>query len=622
MIFMKTYIQLLLFFILSVSTLHSLDLNYASGNFEKFDIEYFIDEDSTMRYVDIKNANFSPISNKHGFNGEVGVLWYKIVLNNMTNLDKDLFLHDNLAYFSKSISIYEQRNKILTNQYLYNIFEDESSNKLIGSTLIHPLHIQANSTLTLFIKNTAMISSIVDFRIFDNKSSMQSLTNKTFFSNIIIAILLSLAAYNIMFFFFNKQREFLYYALYLTNASFGLMYMYGSVFNNFHLYGELTHYFNITMISVPFFLVLFLKALFDVKEINQTLNKFLTSIIYITYANILIALLYDLPLAVDIAKLTFIYSFILVFNFSYCLYKSNHDMKHIFFAAYLTYTVGMLVTILALNNGIDLNFFTLHASGLGLVIEAILFSYLINNHIKLLENEINKQKEIIISKNKKAQLGEMITAITHQWKQPISAIGSITTLLDFRLKNNTILDKEELKEKVAQINSNILFLSETIDDFKDFFNPRITLVKHNLEEIINRAVSLFEDDTLTKEITIKQDLNFVNELEVHKHELLHILLNIIQNSKEAFKDSKEEIKLIKIIGYNVNNKTYIDIIDNAGGISQDTLPHIFNEYYTTKEKKSGSGLGLYLSKFILEDHLKGSIEVKNIDGGAMFRIIL
>jgi len=269
-----------------------------------------------------------------------------------------------------------------------------------------------------------------------------------------------------------------------------------------------------------------------------------------------------------------------------------------------------------------MNFFTFHSGGLGLIIEGLLFSYLMHYNIKILEQKIRDQKEIIISKNKKAQLGDMISAITHQWKQPLSRITSITSLLEFKIDKKAKIPIKELSEKISQINSNTIFLSDTINDFKDFFNPNIVVNECDIALIIQRAIELSIDDTMTKEITISTDLNFTKKVNIHKNELLHIILNILQNSKEAFKRGEHEIKIIKIIGYMQDKKIYIDIIDNAGGIDKESLPFIFNEHYTTKEKKSGSGIGLYLSKIILENHLKGSIEVKNINGGAMFRIIL
>ncbi|MEA2111109.1 MAG: ATP-binding protein, partial [Campylobacterota bacterium] len=301
---------------------------------------------------------------------------------------------------------------------------------------------------------------------------------------------------------------------------------------------------------------------------------------------------------------------------------TNHPLARIFATAYGVYVFGMIITILAMSGVLEMNFLTFHSGGIAIIIEGVLFSYLIHYNIRILENKIREQREVIITKNKKAQLGEMISAITHQWKQPLSRITSITSLLEFKIEKQIEIPNSELNEKVDTINSSILFLSDTIDDFKDFFNPKSSSDLHDISQIIQRAISLSYDDTMSKEITISTDFNFDEKVKTNKNELLHVLLNIIQNSKEAFRGKDIDIKIIKILGYAKDNKTHIDIIDNAGGINDDTLPFIFNEHYSTKESSSGTGIGLYLTKIILEDHLKGSIEAKNIGDGAMFRIIL
>ncbi|MDQ7061134.1 MAG: ATP-binding protein [Sulfurimonas sp.] len=243
-------------------------------------------------------------------------------------------------------------------------------------------------------------------------------------------------------------------------------------------------------------------------------------------------------------------------------------------------------------------------------------------HIKILEKKLTLQQNQIILKNQKAQMGGMMAAITHQWKQPLTTISSIVMLIKFKLENND-LDLKELNKKIEQIDSNIYFLAETIDDFKNFLSAKKTKTQCNLNKLIQRAIDLSSDEIMANDIIIHQDLNFSNKtILLYENELLHIILNIIQNAKEAFKENKETetTKMIKIIGSVQGDATYISIMDNAGGISSEQLPHIFEENYTTKQ--SGTGLGLYLSKVIIQEHLGGSIEAKNIGDGTMFRIRL
>ncbi len=615
----KILIFLSIFTFLNATT---IELNYLDKKVEDFDISYIIDKNSSYTIEQIKDIEFQNISNRHAFSGKIGTTWYKIDLKNITEVQKEVFLHNTFAYFSKEIDIFEFSKDKQVNQERYNILEHKSSNRLIGSTLVYEIMIPSNSETTIYIKNTPMVSSLFNLNIYDKKLSIEALTNEPFYSIIIVSIMLTLAFYNATLYFFNRRKEFLLYALYMITPAIGLMYKYGLLFNHFHLYGEKTYWFNLTAILMTAFLVLFLKQVLDTKEMDKKINYLLNSVLYLVVINVAIALVVNLTFAIEIFKFIFLYTFTIILYLGYYLYKTSHPLAKIFSIAYLFYMSGMIITILAMSGAVEMNFFTFHSGGLGLIIEGLLFSYLMHYNIKILEQKIRDQKEIIISKNKKAQLGDMISAITHQWKQPLSRITSITSLLEFKIDKKAKIPTKELSEKITQINSNTIFLSDTIDDFKDFFNPNIIANECDLATVIQRAIELSVDDTMTKEITITTDLNFTKKVNIHKNELLHIILNILQNSKEAFKRSAHEIKIIKIIGYMKDEKLYIDIVDNAGGIDKASLPFIFNEHYTTKEKKSGSGIGLYLTKVILENHLKGSIEVKNINGGAMFRIIL
>jgi len=614
-----------LFFLLSLVSLllsSETQLNYTDNKLENFTISYVQDKNSSFTIKDIQQMSFTPISNKHAFSGRPGTTWYKLELKNLTKINKEIFLHNNFAYYSKEIDIFEFYCNILVDKTRYNILEDRSSNKLTGSTLIYKLTLPANGKKTIYIKNIPMVSALFDLNIYDKKASDETLIGNSFFHLLIISIMFTLAFYNATLYFFNKRTEFLLYALYLSTPALGLMYKYGIIFSYFQLYGEETYWFNLTAILMPAFLIIFIKQALNTKIMDKKINIILNSLLIIIIFNLISAFIINLTFAMEAFKIMFILTTITLIYLSYYLFKISHPLAIIFSFAYGFYVLGLIITILSMSGIIELNFFTFHSGGIGIIIEALLFSYLMHYNIKILETEIKEQRAVIISKNKKAQLGDMISAITHQWKQPLSRISSITTLMEFKLAKDGKIEQNELEQKLQQINSDIFFLSDTIDDFREFFNPDKTLEESDITQIIQRAISLSKDDTLAKEISIITDLNFENKIFIYKNELLHIILNILQNSKEAFTDSKEKIKIIKIIGYNKGPHLYIDIIDNAGGIKEETLPFIFNEHYTTKENKVGSGLGLYLTKIILEDHLKGSIEAKNIQDGAMFRIIL
>jgi len=613
-------------FILSILSvfisLNALELNFTDEKYENFNILHFKDKNSSYTINTLKNVVFEPILNTHSFSGKTGTVWYKIELQNKTELKKQLILHNNFAYYSKEITIYEYFHQELIKENSFNILKKSPFNDLTGSTLLYNIELDPKSTITVYIKNVPMVSNLFSLNIYTKKASQEALVKGSFYSILIISIMFTLALYNATLYFFNRRKEFLLYALYLVTPATGLMYKYGIIFSHFSLYGESSYWFNLTAIFMPAFLILFIKYLLNTKVMAKKIDYMLNTILLIIVLNILSAVVIDLTFAMEAFKIMFLFTTIALIYLTVYLFKISHPLAVIFSFAYGSYVIGLIITILGMSGLIELNFLTFYAGGFGIITEALIFSYLMHYNVKLLEKKINDQREIIISKNKKAQLGDMISAITHQWKQPLSRMASVTTLLEFKLQKNIKVDTKELNEKIQLINYNIHFLSDTIDDFKDFFNPQGSAKEHNIAEIIQSAIKISSDSAVLQNIQINTDLQFKKNIKTYKNELLHIILNLLQNSREAFKNSDEKIKIIKIFGYDKDGKTYIDIIDNAGGINEEYLPFIFNENYTNKDEKSGSGLGLYLSKVILEGHLKGTIEASNTRTGAQFRIIL
>ena len=621
--------KLLIFLYISIFTLlnasNLVTINYGKTEIKKFNIGFIKDTNNSINIDNIQESKFTTVANMHSFGNIPDTLWLKLEIKNITDIKKEIFIHNNFAYFSKEITIYEYKDKKLIDQNIYRIFDDKEDNKLTGSVLVYKLKLEKQSSKTLYMKIIPIVTHMYDLKIYDEKAHLEALINKNLISNTIIVILLSLAFYNIFLYILIRKKELIFYSIYLINASIGLSYLYGSIFHNLGIYGKEVYWINITAILVSAFLALFVKSIFNFKQDNKLLNKLLNSVIYLVTIDIFIAVFIDLQLSIHLVAVVFFYSFMVICFVGYTLYKQEHPLVNIFLTAYTIYIVGFAITLLPFNGILPINIYTFYASGISLVIEALLFSYLIYYHIKLLENRFLEQQNILILKNQKAQMGDMIEVITHQWKQPLSTISSIIMALQYKIKDKIEISSDYLDAKLTQVNESVYYLSETIDDFKNFFNSTKTKTECDLNKLIEKAISLSRDTILVNEISIKYDLKFTKKVSLFENELLHIILNIIQNSKEAFRDNKidsDNVKMIKIIGKTQDEITYIDIIDNAGGISEENLPYIFHDNYTTKKKEKGTGLGLYLSKVIIEDHMNGSIEVKNIGEGTMFRIIL
>ena len=240
---------------------------------------------------------------------------------------------------------------------------------------------------------------------------------------------------------------------------------------------------------------------------------------------------------------------------------------------------------------------------------------------KLQENELHKQEEIMIAQSRHAAMGEMISMIAHQWRQPISVIAmdANNILADIELD---ILEKEELLETSKDIISQTQELSKTIDDFREFFKPDKTVEDVSLRSIVDDAMSIVGKSLENNGVEVVIKLDEKIHLTTFSREVMQVLINILKNAKEAFLDVDQESQLINIESSLVGGNVRLTLCDNAGGIDLDFIDKIFNPYFTTKSEKNGTGLGLYMSKTIIEKHLHGSISVSNQNGGSCFTIVL
>jgi PAS domain S-box-containing protein len=224
----------------------------------------------------------------------------------------------------------------------------------------------------------------------------------------------------------------------------------------------------------------------------------------------------------------------------------------------------------------------------------------------------DKEKDnLIIQQSRFAAMGEMIGNIAHQWRQPLSSISAIATGTRLRYKNNLISD-EELDETFVKIKDHTQYLSDTIDDFRDFFNQDKKKELFDIKNIVDKSITLIEASYKSNKIKLYRD--YVDEdIMIHgsSSQISQVFLNILNNAKDVLieKDIQNRVVYVEIS----KDKEYItiSISDNAGGISQDIEAKIYEPYFTTKHKSQGTGIGLFMSKRIIEQNFDGVLENKN-----------
>jgi signal transduction histidine kinase len=235
--------------------------------------------------------------------------------------------------------------------------------------------------------------------------------------------------------------------------------------------------------------------------------------------------------------------------------------------------------------------------------------------------EMRKKESILIHNSRLAQLGEMLGLIAHQWRQPLSAISATATGMQVKLELDSA-NKEYLLESLDHIEKYVLHLSETIDDFTNFFKPVKKRENVEIKELIKKA--LFISSSLLSKNSIELIEKYCSDDKIYTYpnEIVQVILNIIKNSSNALEKNKIPNPEIYINEYKKGDKVVIEISDNAGGIDKKIIDKIFEPYFSTKDSKESMGLGLYMSKFIIEESCQGKLEVENSQRGAKFRITL
>jgi len=229
--------------------------------------------------------------------------------------------------------------------------------------------------------------------------------------------------------------------------------------------------------------------------------------------------------------------------------------------------------------------------------------------------EIRKNKstqEQLFKSEKMAAMGEMIGNIAHQWRQPLSVISTASTGMLMQ-KEYGILEDEIFEKSCTAINSNAQYLSKTIDDFRNFIKGDRNKKIFNLKEDINSFMVLVEGTIKTHNLNMILDIDENIQINGYENELVQCFINIFNNAKDILIENNIENKLIFISTSKDNDKVKIKIKDNAGGISEDVLPKIFEPYFTTKHQNQGTGLGLHMTYKLVVEGMNGTVEAHNVN---------
>jgi len=243
----------------------------------------------------------------------------------------------------------------------------------------------------------------------------------------------------------------------------------------------------------------------------------------------------------------------------------------------------------------------------------------LESKVKQKIDELIEKDEILTMQSKQAVMGEMISMIAHQWRQPLNMITLQISNLQIKHMMNQKISDEFLNKTLDDITDTIVYLADTVEDFKAYFRPDKEKITSSIRDIIEKSVNFVQPRINAHQI--KLDINDIEDIEMNTYpnDLIQVVLNLLNNSIDAYSEVDTDDKYIKVYTKTMDQNISVYVEDNAGGIKKEDIKRLFEPYFSTKGK-NGTGLGLYMSKMIIEKQFSGNIKVTSKDSKTIFVI--
>ncbi|MGA9045046.1 sensor histidine kinase [Sulfuricurvum sp.] len=610
-------------------------------------IYYYEDAAGTLSWQEASQKSFQCYPKERiNFGFTSSVFWFKINVSTIVQNDSvqrwlmiaypllneiDLYHLDGnghlIEYKRLGTSVARQDREYPMRNFLTDLALEKDSH----STLLLRVKTQSSMQVPLSISTTAQILSDVEsgnLRI-----------------GIYYGIFLIIFLYNALIFMYTKDSNYLRYILFLTTfvawqLSFdgiGREYLWQNY------YGDIEQI-SAALISFSGFSALYFS------------RNFLTTASYLPKVDRFIKLLMVLSFTLSIVALIVPYSAIIMYNTALVslipmvllatgivIMRQGYRPARFYVVGWSSFFIGTIIFAL---NKFDLitGFYGVnHVQQIGSAVEMIFLSWALADRVHLLQGEyidkLNRLNEtlsekvrdalsearekdrLIVQQSRLAAMGEMIEQIAHQWRQPLNTLALLNQhhYVNYKLGkcDDACFDKTH-----EQIDEHLQYMSKTIDDFRNYYKTDKTKELEDVASLVQDALRLSEVFLKYAKIKIRLDLRPTTQVVLAKNEMIQVLMNLIKNAHDALVEQKIANGTISIGVEEIEHHIHIFVEDNAGGIDPYLIAKIFDIYFTTKDPEKGSGLGLHMSKSIIEESFGGTISVQNIPGGARFIIII
>ncbi len=565
-------------------------------------------------FKQIKKTNFKATKDK---------VWTKFSLKNLSSYNRRLFFENDRSLLD-IIDIYIFKNDVPYRKIKLGDTRSIELREMQTRKSTFLLDVPKNSEFTIYIMHEGYSSISTFWKIFDRDNYIKTATFEAVAWGFFIGIILTLILYNTIIYFTIKENSFLIYVFMLIFFTIYQIYINGFYYQFFSFLNiEFLHNINwSTGFLAQAFVILFPIAFFKPKK-EGLLYKYLMLLFYINIFTVILFLFsIENPQLRYLTKYT---DFIttatvptLLFVSFWAMFNKLPGARFYFLAQLLYFTLIFYGVFVSIGYFEPINNIWIFIP-LGVIVDVIFLSFALFMKVRKIEQERLENEQLLISQSRFSTMGQTIADLTHQWKTPISQLGSQV----FLLKATHNLDRKNFEntfiDTLPQIESSIKFLNHTMDDIYNFYANPTSKEKFIIEEEIDSILRILKNKIENNNIEVIKEIDEIL-YDGYKSSFSNSLMAIIENALYQLINFKENNRKIFIIVKEIKNTITIMIEDNAGGIKNKNYEELFHIDYSSK-KNNGSGIGLALTKRLIESRLKGTISAANNKNGAVFKIV-
>ncbi len=627
------------------SSFASIVIAENTDQISKFSIPYVYDEKSLLSVDEIADKNFTQtVPSQFSFGYKDGTVWFKLTIENKSR-DNDFILYFGEPFWS-TFNLYEPTESGWV-KHSAGLLTHLNERQIEDSNPTFRLSIAPGTSKTYFLQGQTINAQIGAFTLYSEKEFFRPsrLTLRTFYP-FYSGILFIIMILNIFLLVEMRERIYAYYIGYVSSfIAFVTMFNGCYLYIGFHPWEQGLHVIGTVVLA---FMALFSKTFLELEKYHPIMNR-LFKFFAVSFFTFGILIHLEIPLATLLFNIFSTAFITILLILAVKIWLEGKMPTPFYLIALMIYMPTMGMMVLTFNGFLENTDITRYAFLFGALIEIIFFALILaqrfhaakDDKIQLqkellaekdknqeyLEHKIDKQRQEIKEKNailfhqsRHAAMGEMISMIAHQWRQPLNTLAIIIQNLYFQHKLGQ-WDDENFEQSHDQFNEHLQYMSKTIDDFRNYYKNDETKRPENIGEIVELALRLC--DVFLKYAKIKTTLTISTDKRgyLSKNELIQVLMNLIKNAHDAIVERGIHSGKITILVKETDGTIVISVCDNAGGISETIGDKIFEPYFSTKSE-NGTGLGLYMSKSIIEDHFHGALTFQNIDEGTCFTIVI